>query len=357
MAFSPLFIDPIMNRLLKIMQPGDILDEALAYTKVKTQNYTMPARSCAVLRDVPHWFPQFRATIKDNRLKIDNLYALPVGHKTISYRIKDEKIIVRVGIEDVPATFIHQTVGKDLLDIIQYDGFPHGLIISKARFEPVDHGKNSLKAMRITKQANLTNQIVFEIDKFEWVRYQAPVDHTAKLLKWDNRSFYATGNGKFDSIRKLIKPTHPKSVDAQLCHQLAPGHPAIARLWIENAFDAGGKTFSPHLCIKRNYHRYIKHEAFRNLKGSWVRRRSGAAPRTSIEWMIPIHLNSQEQILKAIGEYYLVVVLEHGKISAYRSKKGFGQTQREMIGYDEEFIRMTMDMQEGAEDSNRLKFE
>lgn len=356
MFLSPLFIDPIMNRMLEIMQPGDILSDALSFSKVKTPNYTMPAKNCALLMDVPHWFPQFRATVKDNLLQIDNLYALPVGHKTISYQAKASKIIVRVGLESVPHSFLCQAIGKDLFDVIQFDGFPRGLIISEARFEEVKTDKNPIRAPRISKQTNLTSQIRLVIDKFDWIRYQKPAEHTTELQKWDNRSFYAASNGKFDSIKKLIKPTHPKSVDAELSHQLAAGHPAIARIWIENAFDAGGKTSSPHLCIKRNYHRYIKHQTLRNLKGSWVRRRLGSGPRTSIEWMIPIHLNTQEQILKAVGEFYLVVVLEHEKISAYRSKKGFGVTQREAISYDEEFIKMTIDMQENHNHSKQLRF-
>lgn len=338
------------------MEPGDILSDALSFGKVKTPNYTMPAKNCALLMDVPHWFPQFRATIKDNRLQIDNLYALPVGHKTISYQNKAGKIIVRVGLESVPHSFLYQAIGKDLFDVIQFDGFPRGLIISEARFEDVRPDKNPIKAPRISKQTNLTSQIKFVIDQFEWMRYQKPKEHDIELRKWDNRSFYAASDGKFDSIKKLIKPTHPKTVDAELSHQLAAGHPAIARIWIENAFDAGGKTFSPHLCIKRNYHRYIKHQTLRSLKGAWIRRRIGSGPRTSIEWMIPIHLNTQEQILKAVGEFYLVVVLEKGKISAYQSKKSFGANQREAISYDEEFIRMTMDMQENHSDTKELRF-
>lgn len=361
-----IMVDPIMAGIMKEAKAGDIIDQ-YANGRVKTPNYTMKCRGAYVLEFVPHWFPQFRATIKDIEvdgefhlgLVIGNLYARPRGHSSIAYRhISKGRLQVSIPCEGLPSTLINGCVGRDLRDLVGWDVIPQGMTIVDAKHEIADNDFTGAHGTpRAARQPGITDQLHLTIGSFKWVEYAPEKEEVRDIPVWDDSPFKDSSGKSYASLEDFVTGFHPHPVDAKLCHYLAGHHSGIARLRIEYELDPGGRSHSPHLCLEHSYDRTRKLENLRLLNGAWLRRRYVDGIGGSIDWMIPIHLNNRTQIENVLFSYCILVLDEGGKISAFLRDDDSHSVEAELVNTYEGYSLLGRGHDPDDEDAPDFTFE
>lgn len=335
-------IDPVMAGILDAAKAGDILRN-LPSGKVKTPNYTMPARGAAVLDEIPHWLCQFRGTVFDvpddegiirrRHLAIGNLYAEPRGHRSVSYRHRaGGRLEFSIQGESHSEAVGHSLVGKDLRDIVDWGAIPRGMTVSGVRITRAEHGAwTAGRVPRWARQPGVADQIHLTVDGFDWLEYEPGEAQDRWAPSWRERPFADADGNVYENLTRFVTKSHDDPVDARLCRDLSGFQSAIAHLSLDNALDPGGWTYSPHLCLQQSHHRMRGMTELRTLKGAWVRRRRIMGRGPCIEWMVPLHVNTRAALDAALARYHVLVLDEDGAISAYRSDRAVPHGMRQTI--------------------------
>ncbi len=304
--------DPIFQRILVRCKVQDFLPHLYEGNKIRSANYSNQTKGYNKVFP-PHWFPQFRFILKNNKIVVGRLYAKPYGHKAVSYRVSETKqtITVTAEMDQIPESLESGLIGRDLRSIIEWEDIPEGMIVQSVRF--IENENTGRQA----KMAHVTNQIEL-IVPFEWVDMPKIEPIKRPIEFYDGGRLQFSDGTSVATLEELVSKTHKDKVSAKIVEELGSGSPYTARLRIENQLWHDGSTSTPHIALYRAHLGSYATYKLRSMSGSWIRGQDTPDDSNGVtEWMIPIASNTREEIETLLRKFRYILTDEPDGLSAF----------------------------------------